>query len=624
MGILNPLALVYLPLIGLLVLMYLFRKKHKTVLVPSFIPWRGLRQDHFRTKAFLVDALFFLQLIALLLLIFFLMRPYLPSVSSGVIGRDIIVLIDTSASMQTLEGGQTRFQLAREEALNLVDEMGVGDKMQIIAMHTRPRIVNKMSGNKDELRELISGLEPLDTSTNLEEALSLGISLLRHSGNGEMHVLTDTEDPGQLDSNVRYVNLGGPPKDNVAITGLDVYQDMFKEYREREAYISVGNFSDKPKRVILKSYLEHTPMTEQVVELLPREEKVIRIRDIVGPGLLKVELTPDDALGVDNSAYAIIKHKKTLNALVVTEERLFIEEIKKIENATAQVKFSVVPPASYKPEMVKDYDIMIFHQFVPKERPDANALFIFPPKDNNLFPVEGWTRGASFIDWDTSSPVLRHLDYMEELWAYKALHLKPDEHLKPFIMAAGTEEDFPLALVGTVDGDRVVVLGFDVADFNLSKAKNMPILIMLLNIIQWLNPYGADTYQIKTGEPFTVDLKGWQGAEKITLLTPEGETVEMDAAGDEVVITDTYQSGMYALRKGENETRFVANLFDVRESDTKPLSLGQEQKEFKEAVASTYVEEKRWELGRYILAFVALLLLAEWILYCLRARSALT
>ncbi len=624
MGIINPLALAYLPLVGLLVLIYFFRRKRKTIPVPSFIPWRTLRQDTVRTKLFLVDVLFFLQLIALLLLIFFLARPYLPSFTSGIIGKDIILLIDTSASMQTLEGDRTRFQLAQEEALELVDGMGISDRMQIITMHTRPQIVSESSGNKDELRELIRGLESIDTGTNMEEALNLGMSLLKHLGNGELHVLTDTEHSSQMDDNVRFVNLAGSSRDNVAITGLDVYQDMFKEYREREAYVTLQNFSDDPKTVLVKSYLNQEPIAEQVVELIPGEYKTVRIQGIMGPGLLRAELAPGDALGADNNAYAIIRHKKTLHALVVAEEQLFVEEMRRIENATGQLKFSVVPPAAYSPDMVKDYDITIFHHYVPQEYPDMNALFIFPPKDNAFFPVTGWTRGAGFIDWDSSNPILRHLDYMEDLWIYKALHLEPGEDLKTFVMAAGTEEDFPLALAGTVEGKRVVVLGFDVADFNLSKAKNLPVLIMLLNIIQWLDPYSAGAYQIKTGEPFIVNLEDQQETKEITLLTPEGKTVNINAAGNPLVITDTYSSGEYVLRNGETETRFVANLFDVEESNLKSAPSPQKRMEFRAAETSTYIEEKKKELGRYILAFVALLLLAEWILYCLRARAAVT
>lgn len=621
MGILNPLALAYLPVVGLLVLIYLFRKKRKTIPVPSFIPWRGMRQDTVRSKAFLADILFFLQLIALLLLVFFLTRPYLPSFTSGVIGRDIIVLLDTSASMQTQEGERTRFQMAQEQVLELVDGMGIGDSMQIITIHTRPHILNDFSSNKEGLRELVRGLKSVDSGTNLDEGLSLTVSLLGHTGRGELHVFTDTERPGGMGSNVRFVNLAESSRDNLAITGLDIYQDMFKEYREREAYVTVENFSENPKTVLIKSYLNRLPLEEQVTELLPGEEKTIRIRGIRGPGLLKVELEPGDALGVDNSAYAIIKHKKTLRALVVAEERLFVEELRRIENATQQVEFTVIQPGSYGPGETKDYDMVIFHQYVPTELPDKNALFIFPDKDNTAFPVVDWVRGASFIDWDSSSPIMKHLDYMDDIWIYKALYLVPDKGLEPLIMAAGTEEDFPVALAGTTEGKKVVVLGFDVADFNLSKAKNVPILIMLLNIIQWLNPYGAETYQIMTGEPFVVDLEDRGGEREVTLVTPDGKTLSLNTAENPLRVTDTYLKGEYVLKDGEDETRFVANLFDVKESDIRTIISYQEGEDFEEAVASTYVKEKQLDLGRYILAFVALLLLAEWIFYCLRART---
>lgn len=622
MGILNPLALAYLPLLGLLVLIYFFRKKHQTIPVPSFIPWRTLRQDTIRTRLFLADVLFFLQLIALMLLIFFLTQPYLPFITRGVIGKDIIVLIDTSASMQTLEGSSTRFQLAQREALRLVEEMGISDRMQIITAHKRPHIVSEFSSNKAELRRLIKELRPTDTGSNMEEGLTLAISLLRNTSNGELHVLTDVDPPEQIDSNVRFVNLARSPVNNVAIVGLDVYQDMFKEYREREAYVTLRNFSDVPKTVLLKAYLNHKPLTEETVEIFPGEDNTIRIKEIKGPGLLKVELKPDDALAVDNSAYAFITHKRTLRAMVVTEEQLLIDELRKIENATEQLQLFILPPRDYSPLKVKSYDMAVFHQYVPSSLPDVNTLFIFPPRDNKLFHVSGWSRGANFIDWDDAHPVMRHLGYMEELWIYKALHLEPVENLKPFIMAAGVNEDFPIALAGTIGSNKVVVLGFDIADFNLSKAKNMPILIMLLNIIQWLNPDSAESNQIITGEPFVVNLgDDLQGITDATLLTPDGKTATIGITGSTVTITDTDLSGEYVLSLGNTEKRFVANLFDAKESNVRPISQRKKPLEFREAEVTTYVKEEKTYLGKYILALAALLLLAEWILHGVRART---
>lgn len=619
MGFLNLLALYYLPIVGLLILIYFFRKKRKTIPVPSFIPWRGLKQDTVRTRFFLADILFFLQLAALLLLIFFLTHPYFTSISKGVVGKNIILLIDTSASMQTREGKSTRFDLIKAEALRLVEKMGAGDSMLVISMHSSPQILSEFSKDKGKLKKIIKTLESLDTGTSLEEGLSLSLSLLNSISNGEVHVLTDKEAPELKDNRIRFVRHG-KASDNIAITGLDIYQDMFKDYREREAYVTVKNFSEEPKVVLLKTFLDKEPLAEEAIELIPQEQRTIRVKGIKGPGLLKAELEPEDSLAADNHAYAIIKINKSVNVLVVTEDAFLQEELRKVEKATEQVKFTTITPSSYTTNL-KDYDIAIFHRFIPEDYPRENALFISPLMDNKLFPIRGWTRGVRVIDWNNDHPIMRHLDYLEEIWIYKALHLEPLEGLKTLIKAEAESENLPLALAGTLQGHRVVVLGFDLAEFGLSKTKNMPILIMFLNILQWLNPEGVEASQIKTGEHLVINLYPEKELKNLSLLNPKGKTINIDSTHSPLVITDTYYAGQYLLRGKGFEKRFVANLFDESESGIKPSLTPGKKLEFEEAKVVPFVKEEKKELGKYILVVVSLLLLTEWILYYLKARA---
>ena len=50
---------------------------------------------------------------------------------------------------------------------------------------------------------------------------------------------------------------------NVAITSLDVYQDMFKEYTEREAYVTIENYSNDGKAVRLTVFLNDEIIMEE-------------------------------------------------------------------------------------------------------------------------------------------------------------------------------------------------------------------------------------------------------------------------------------------------------------------------------------------------------------------------
>ena len=630
MGILNLLALAYLAAIALLVVIYLFRKKRKVIHVSSLIPWKDLKEGTVRTRFFLADTLFFLQIIILSLLALALARPYITSTLKGITGKDIILLIDTSASMQTKEGESTRFELAKAEALRVVEKMGVADKAQVISMHSSPLMVSEPIGDKGKAKRLIQNLEVTDTTTNLEEGLSLALSLLRKNGLGEVHVFTDREPPevnSPQANKIRFFKCG-KTSNNVAIVGLDVYQDMFKEYSEREGYVTVRNLGTEGKTVLLKGFLDQRPLTEETVELMPQEERTVRIKGISGPGLLKVELHPEDALPIDNQAFALIRPKKNIRALVVTTGGLLEGEVGKVDKTVKEVDFIFTLPQTYTQQPLKDFAICLFHKYVPETLPDINSLFIFPPQNNVPFPVEGWFRSAKIVDWERSHPIMGHLDYMEDIWLAKALAFKNTEGLAlnrsgsglvPVVRANAGGSPFPVVMAGLMGSERVAVLGFDLSEFSFSRAKDMPILIMFLNILQWLDPEGTAAAQVKTGKSLTFNLKG--DSKEFSLTNPKGKTVKLDLSGDTLVIKDVNYVGEYHLKGKGIERRFVANLFDREESDIRPSLPRKGEIPFEEAVAAPFSLREKRELGKYLLVPVLLLLLAEWVLYHLKTRA---
>ncbi|HHT9132006.1 MAG TPA: vWA domain-containing protein [Candidatus Tripitaka californicus] len=621
MGVLNLLALAYLATIALLVVIYLFRKKRKTIPVSSFIPWRDLKEGTVRTRFFLADALFFLQIIILSLLALSLARPYITSTIKGITGKDLILLVDTSASMQTREGESTRFELAKAEALKVVERMGMTDKAQLISMHSSPLIVSEPIGDKWKLNHLIQNLEVTDTTTNLEEGLSLALSLLRRNSLGEVHVFTDRVPPEintPQASKIKFFTCGKAP-DNVAIVGLDVYQDMFKEYSEREGYVTVRNMGTETKTVLLKGFLDHRPLMEETVELTPQEDRTVRIEGISGPGLLRVELHPEDAMPLDNQAFAIIRPKKTIKVLVVTPGGPLEKELGKVDKVVKEAEFLFASPKGYGQLPLKDFAICLFHKYVPEALPDINSLFIFPPQDNKFFPVEGWFRNSEIIDWEHSHPIMGHLDYIEDIWLTKALAFKNMEGFVPVVRASAGDSPFPVVIAGLVEGKRVAVLGFDLAEFSFTRAKDIPVLIMFLNILQWLDPEGTAATQVKTGKNLTFNLKG--DSKELSLTNPKGKTVKIDVSGDTVVIKDINHVGEYHLKGKGIERRFVANLFDREESDIRPSSFPKKGIPFEEASVTPFSLTEKQELGKYLLILVLLLLLAEWVLYHLKARA---
>src|SRR5512140_822240 len=106
MGILAPLALIALPLLGVVLALYLLRLRRPVAPVGSLHLWESLTRDREANtlwQRLRVSVLLILQLAALLALILALARPWVTSAEP--VGRNTVIVVDVSASMGAGDGG---------------------------------------------------------------------------------------------------------------------------------------------------------------------------------------------------------------------------------------------------------------------------------------------------------------------------------------------------------------------------------------------------------------------------------------------------------------------------------------------------------------------------------------
>ncbi len=641
MGFLNLLAFGYLSLTGFVVLIYLFNKKKDIVHVPSLIPWGIIKEDSVRSKVFNIDMLFLLQILLILLLVLFLAHPYLKSNFIDISGKNVVIVIDSSASMQTMEEDGSRFDQARAEALKKVAKLNQWDKMMVVSSDYSSRIACDFTNDKSKLNDTISDLNPKDTGTNLDEGVSLAISFLKNVDRGEMYVLTD-QSPSSINvSNLKFGNIKfvrfGEKSDNVAVSSLDVYQDMFKDYTEREAYVTIKNYSSDNKDVKLSVFLNNEVIKEEEFEIEGGGQKTSNVNNLNAPGILKASILTDDSLSIDNTAYAIINEIKPIKILLVSEKNSLKGELRKIEKSTQRIKLTQLGISEYKSDLVKNYDVAIFHKYVPENNPGINALYIIPYplsvdsqstdfKEGNfsssiIATEQELVMNAKVLDWDNTHPTMMHMNNLDDLEFKSVLTMKPPDWSKPLMKISDNLNDSPIAFAGHYDVSKIVVLGFDLSGFDFSKSDDLRMLIMTLNIIQWLNPYEAKDYnKLLTGGQFKLD---YALSENIELVNPENETLKYSFTGDsneDFIFNKIEYTGEYKISGADFEDRFVANLFDEEESRITPEVTDGEELIFKEIKAETLVKDKKTEFGNYILLLVPLFLLIEWLLFYKKVR----
>ena len=615
---------------------YIFNKKKNVVHVSSLIPWGILKEDTVRSKVFKIDLLFVLQTLLIMLLVFFLARPYLNSSIINISGKNVVLVVDSSASMQAVEGDETRFDKARSQALKMIGKLGQEDKMMVISSNYSSKVVSDFTDDKAKLNKTITDLMPKDTGTNLDEGVSLGVSFLKNAERGEMYVLTD-----RSASSINYTNLKsgnikfitfGEESANVAITSLDVYQDMFKDYREREAYVTIENYANDSKTVRLSVFLNDEIIMEEELELAGNEQKTLSVMNLNASGILKASIQTDDLLLVDNTAYAIINEIKPINILLVSDNYRLRDELAKIEQSTRRIIVTHIAASEYEQEDIKNYDAAIFHKFYPNTNPDINALYITPylysSKEASSFrdiliSDHKLELTVKILDWNTTHPAMLHLTSLDDLNIESAFTMKPPDWSMPLIKISDNLNDSPIAFAGWYEGKKIISLGFDLSDFDFSKSDGLRMLIMTLNIIQWLNPYEAvDNSKLLTGGQYRLN---YALTESVEIVTPQNEVLKYDVKDDATesnfVFNKIEYTGEYKISGTNFNDRFVANFFDANESRIAPELIGDEELKFEEKEAETLIKDEKNEFGKYLLLLVPFILLIEWLLYHKKLRA---
>ena len=129
LGFENSIGLLALLSLIPLIILYLIKPKPKEIQVPSlmfFIKLAGSNIKSSFLRNILRDWLFILQFLAILLLALTFAEPYI-AYEKEVIGENLAIVVDVSASSQVKENGKTRFDLAIDNT-----EKVLGNKNNLI------------------------------------------------------------------------------------------------------------------------------------------------------------------------------------------------------------------------------------------------------------------------------------------------------------------------------------------------------------------------------------------------------------------------------------------------------------------------------------------------------------
>lgn len=531
--------------------LYFLKRRYETAIVPSTKLWRealsALHADR-PWQRLRTSLLFFLQLLAILSLVFAAFRP----ASRTNLPAEMVVVIDCSGSMQAVDVSPSRFEHARAEAAKILSALPEGGRFTLIAAGRQAEIAVSRTADRVQAKHALDALKPQNGNAAMDEALQLAAALRRETGAG-VAVLSDRYEGESA------VWCGG--------TGANRAVETFTSSRvngQLQALTVVRSYGFAGS-VSAECRADGRLVDAREEELALNGTAVFYWKNLPSDAKkLNVRLTGADALALDNEAYCVVTSGRTQKALLVADQNVFLEAVLKLREDVELYKQK--PGGS---EALKGYDLYVFDGTAPETIPTDGSVILFDPPSEiaGLKPVAG---DGGALEASTGTGVAAMLSNVD----IGKVQLAKS---RPFTLSAEWQplawlEGKPAIAYAESGGKRLIAFGFDLHDSNLPLLKEFPILMQ--NMLSWvLSDATGGITEVKAGG--SVPLLPNALTAKIDITKPSGGTVHAAPPFPAAPFEGTDELGVYAVKQYDNAGReltsagssFAVNASTATESD---------------------------------------------------------
>jgi Ca-activated chloride channel homolog len=562
--LLAPLAGLFALIIPAIVALYFLRVRRPEVPLSSTLLWRRALRDRQASvpwQRLRFSWLLLLQLLAAALLVFALMRPAVTT--HAALATDTIVVIDDSMSMQATDVSPSRFEVARQKARAIFDQMTAGTRVSLVAMDDHPRLLASRTGDPGPLRDALDRLHPSNGGADLHGALAVAASTAGASEGARLVLLSDgiTEGlraPLTLPFAVDYQRIG-VTAENMAVTALTIVTQP----GQRDAVAHVENLGRERASSSLELRVDGRIVDLRHLDLEPHAGTDVLVPLPARAGEVTATLTPHDALAVDDSATVAAQPGRTYHVELVTAHDVFLDRALRLR---PDIALATVTPDHYRPDAA--VDMWVFDGFLPKTLPDQPYWVVAPPSSVALGAGEvvagGHPRAAVAAD-----PVVSGVDL-------STVHVARTRDLRSstFGRAVIESEAGPLLLLRD-SAPRAALLGFDVHDSDLPLRNAFPLLVD--RVSRFLLPEDLPAREQGPGD--LVQITPENGVTDVTVTRPDGTAVALGAEpGRTLTYGDTGEVGLYTVNEKRSGgqtalvSHFAVNAFDPLRSSIAPHS----------------------------------------------------
>ncbi len=635
-----PLALIGLLALPIIVAFYMLRLRRRDLPVGSTFLWQQLIRDveaNAPWQRLRFSWLLLVQLLIAAIVVLAAARPF--SAVESDLAANVVLIVDTSASMATRTDDEDRMALARERARDVVERLPVGGRITVVAAADSADVLVSETDDTDAALEAIDGIEATQLPGDMTDAFALSSALAQRDADSTVVVVTDAASDVLPEVGVGapvLVERIGSSDANQAIAALSALRRAGGA--QLDLFVAVSNPSSAEATRRLEVYADGALVDARELTIPASQRSEALVATVPASAtLVEARLAGSDALITDDRAFAVVPADETTRTLLVGGGNAYLEGALAL---LPRLEVYAVDAAGYEDALAEadeadtPYGLLVFDGVVPDESPGVPALYVDPDADGPYGAVGEQVEGPVIERTDPDEPVLRFVD-LSTVHIGRAREIELADGMRPVVEATGGD---PLIAVGESEGDRIAVLAFDLGESDLPLQVAFPLLVSNLTEVLLPAVEGILPSSMRLGESVSVALDpriervAVDNTGTADLPGATDVAVEVSAVGGRVTIPGAELVGLREVRAvsevpeldGAVLGNTAINLFSVDESDVAP---GDVQR-LTEMGRVTATDEPASQPTRaewwWPLALVALLLLAaEWLLYHRPTRRSL-
>lgn len=286
--------------------------------------------------------LMLMRIFVIVLAVMALARPFIgQSAGAGISSSAptaFVILLDNSMSMGSTNQGVSVFNTARARALDILDQMGQGDKATVGFINEPGGLVfPQLTWDKEALKQSIAKAKLTSAGTDIASALLPALEILSPLSGYKraIYIVTDmTEsswkplieryDLDKIDKGIDLVMLpvGGAAPENTGIIGLESESAVVMLGRKAVLKVTLANYTNKKRNLKLSLSINGERRVSREVELEANSEKVCALEcNFTKIGMNHVEASiHGDAMPLDDQRHLAVRVFEPCKVLVIKPE----------------------------------------------------------------------------------------------------------------------------------------------------------------------------------------------------------------------------------------------------------------------------------------------------------------